>query len=585
VRKALAGLLLVAACSAPARDATEVTIGGPTSAAPTATAARAVVPVDATLPKDAAAVLTVGMASLQLLFEAVFQSTDEGADRRDERTRGLRELETTLGLAKGSLAPERAFDTLGLDVSRAASIAIAPVSVSGRARIAALDALAKKPAPKPPLGSTLVEDVKAALGSEPATFRVRLVVPVKDGTAVKRAFRHALTEDHFRDVTPPPGVDLLLHNARMIVAASADDTWMVVDILESPSASKASAEEVVRAVAEMRAHAENGAAGLDLSGAEVRARIVPHAIAEIGFLEGVSMTSGAVFNVDPDQQVRIIAAGLAESHRALELAGNERGDFFTGIDIVGNLSKPLVIATATFGPGQDGQPKAALAVPRSAGVDGAGLNSLLDASLAAGLAFHLPGDGPNALATESEVTTKIREAGWSGWFVAGPLLPLLLMSAAVRPPPEAFSPKSAALRLERIAVVETGRGQGEIFVGVLRAGTSEAEAMCVLAGSAPCARRALKVSGPATKIGDKYARLGKVGDRFVVTIGSDATALEAYKPSLSASAGAPLRARLVVDALHSRLTALILAKRQLPTLVATGEVSETALTIRVEAAP
>jgi len=555
VRRVVLGLLLLAACGGPTRNAAEVTIAGQ-GAPPPPSAQAPVAPLDATMPENAAATLVLDPAVLARTAKGFFTHAD-GSPSNEQR-----DLEDELDVGKGALAHDRILDTLGIDASRSIAGAVAHLDAAGQARVARLDAIAAKLGEVP--SDTMRVDfgeLLRAYGTEPGFTRLRLRLPVVDASRAKRALRHLLGTAGLRERTATPGVDFVMSGRQMTIAATADPAWLVADLYFGGG--DAPGPEVLASIVALRVHGEQGGEPAPLQDHLARVLGEPRMIAELAFVRGVQQTMAAVDKVDPDVRDRIAAAGLVEAHRALELSRNERGPYFRNVSATldergGGWRARL---EAYFGAGFEAKAKAAANLPSERGVAVADARSFLDVSVASGLAFPMPGDGPGGPGDERVFTRMIREAGWAGWLISAPLAPLYLMSLPVRPPPDAFEPRSAALKLTRVAIVEPDAPRGELFVGTLRAGASEADAACVLAGAVPCARRALRVNGPAVKMGSKFARVTKVGDRFAIITGDEAANVDTFKPAALRSVS-PLEAMLPKDAFRGPEAALLFGSRE-----------------------
>ncbi len=562
MRRIVFALLLLAACGGPTRDAAEVTIPAQGTPPPPVAPPAPVGPLDVTMPAYAAATLVLDPSLVTRAARGLFTHADGSASNEQ------RDLEEDLGVGKGALAPDRLLDTLGVDGSRPIAIAIARIDAAEHPRVPRLEALAAKVKRTPGDGARIeYGELVAAFGTEPALARLRARVPIKDSAVAKRALRHLFTKAGLRESGPPPGVDLVMSSRKVTIAASSDSTWLVVDVYLRDGGTDAPRPDVLASIHRLRAEGERGSEPSPLDRDAARAEWEPGKLAELAFVNGVQTTMQALVNVDPEMKGRIAAAGLIEAHRNIELAGNERGNYFTRVTLSmagPDHRGPLLSAKGEFGAGFEATARAASHAPGSASFKVGKVHSYLDASLASGLAFPMPGDGASGPADEQVLTRTIREAGWAGWFIAAPLVPLYLMTIPVRPPPNAFNPRSAALKLERVAIVEPEQHRGELFVGLLRAGTSDAEAACVLSGTIPCSSHVLQVNGPAFKMGDKFARVSKSGDRFIVIVGDEAARVDAFKPTVVHGEPTPLWAQLPSDAFRGPQAALLFGTRDPP---------------------
>jgi hypothetical protein len=286
---------------------------------------------------------------------------------------------------------------------------------------------------------------------------------------------------------------------------------------------------------------------LALQGAIVRARYVPAAFAEAGFLMGVGTTVRALSGsgIEEAQRGQLAAAGLGEAGQAFALAGDARGAFFDRIEMWIDGGYGSIAGGMTASPGPAGALQEA-AWAKAAAIALPGTFASLDVSVAWLKSWTMIGKDPM---DPRDFEHALRDAGWAGNLVALPQL----LAAGSWEPMNRFSRKSGwARRLERMAVFSPAEHAGDGHVGLFPAGTKPADLECALVEPPePCAGDKKLRRGAVAEHDGRSFKLIQIKGRWAIVVGRDKKTVEGYQPELIASS-APVRFELPGGALLAK---------------------------------
>jgi hypothetical protein len=492
---ALAGVVLFGACggSPPPRD---VHIEAPLPSAAPVAAKPPVHPLS--VPRDAALVASVDLGGLL----------------KNAALRG--QLETALGLPSGALEPS----ALGLDPGRPLVVAIAGSDAAQRALIDDLRPLARSKQPTPAT-SRAIRRVLAV----PSWGTMRVLVPASDPRKLEQTAGALLEKDGWHKRRD----GWAKHDATIEV--SDDDKSVAFDFGGG------------RRGASLR----NDGAAPALEGHALRATFSPRALADYGFLQGVTTSCEVASgdSIDASQRDRIAAQGFWESGRIYPLAT------FDAVDVELDLLPLEITVRAKPGRAFTMPTPNAFAPSMSIAVDGA--VSDFEESRTFALAWTFPGGDAE------KMLEMMRDSGWVGLVVA---LPHVI---AAGPSIERDFGGIDMSRFDRSEVVHTA-ARDAIYVGVLPVGSKRAAAECALAPSTPCKKMRLKL-GAIVAVGDRFGRLVRIQNRFVVVASRDRDALKAKLAARTASG-------LHVEAAPNALAKGLVAPSLLPARVTGDATSE-----------
>jgi hypothetical protein len=453
------------------------------------------------IARDSIAVATVDMATLFALFP-------------DART----EIESDLGVPSGSL---QSLERFGYDGKRGMTIAMPPLTDDARKLADDIRPIAESHAPSPQSMDLAMKTLKVA------STAVRTLFPATDAKKLSGALGDLLGKNGWH----AQGHDGSVFTMRHAIAELSDDgSWVALDVaigsdhptLESLHAAFANARETPPS----------------LDGLAFRSTCDPMALARFGMLLGITKTAGAISGagIDASQRERILVQGMWEASRLFALAGDGA---FDRLDLSARASPfetTLRAHEARFS-----APPAAWADAPSARIEGATLT--LDASRGFVAAF-----GPTTDLVES-----IRDAGAFGFIVGFPReivsAPLLAPKATHTP-----APSPAAMdHFERAGISWTASHE-PVYVGLLPATTTRANAECALATKTPCDSKHKLTLGAVKHIDEGDTKLVTVDKRFVVLISREAAGLAS---PVKISPAGPLRAELDTAAIAPMMHAQV----------------------------
>ncbi len=565
-------LLLAAACGGTPPVTTVVVAVPSAQPAPTAAPAAPLPPLDPSLPAGSAAVLSIDTDKLGALFN--------GVAHEPPAVRAA--LARALGLAQGTLTHREVVEVLALDRARPimASLWLTEGARAAVARVRAVHARA-------PAEGVIVGEVRHALeGVTGAALALRLVLPTIDVAVTLRAAGERLDRKGWKSETSPEGFEHFYASSEndSFAGLSRGPSTVVVDAVfpldvTDRRRARAAAIEALRALRRRSPEGPHDEPP-DLEGAVARARYAPAALADVGFLDGVSRVVNVMSGVEDDAHRGLaVKQRLDEAARSYDLLGDPRGAFFDRIElwIEGGYGSIAGGVRAVPGPATQ-----ATELPWAPGV-GATIPPVfawLDLSLPWLRGWAFPGAdarGPERL------RETIRQAGEIGSAIA---FPHLLTATAAEPVRWFREHPGLDRRLERAAYFVAADGAPEAYFGILAQGITPADAACVLVEPpAPCTPDKKLSTSAAVHLDDRYVKLAQSKGRWTILASSDVALVEKTKIDLAPAPVAP--ARLAIPG------RLLLAKelRPLPPLLfAARYLAEASLeagqpTLRIRPAP
>lgn len=445
-------------------------------------------------------------------------------------------FERELPLANGGVTGGNAAGALGIDTARPIRMGIA-LTPEGRA---VLDAM-RSVAPTASWDASSPESARrfdaTMQDHQGPLWQLRIGIPVSDGAALLSAVHSLLERGRWNQAPFQAGLESLWSNHGVAVALSTGAGSILVDLLIGVRLKgRALGESVAQT---LRASvASGGAPAPALEGHAVRAVYSPSKLAEVGFVDGVSKMHRALSSVDEGAQERIRGEGLYEASANFELAGNATGVFFERVELTIDADPliPTLHGRALLGPGLRPAPGAC---GPSIAVDFPGMVASFETSSDCLKAMQVPSDSSPGQ-QRSEFFSRVRAAGWSGDLVA---LPFHVLSPARSILQDRTGIEPAAMaKFERFGIMLPSRLARDVYWGLLRAGTTRADAECSIVASArACAGKRRLRAGATVDVGDGFGRLVSLGGRYVVLMSRDRGTLDDVKPSLTTRPVPPMR--------------------------------------------
>ena len=424
---------------------------------------------------------------------------------------------------------------LGLDTVRPATLLVAPLDPSVEPAVEELATLAGQVTdrqPMPPDGQERFEALSRRIVG--AGVWVRVTLPVDGAPRLLDLVRRAVGREAR---ATPPGYELLLsEDGGPAVAVWRDGASLVADAwVPFGQEGDAGAQAVV-----LRARSISWPswAPAPVSGISTVA-MQPSRLSRLAFAQGVSMVRRALASVDSSYVGAIVTAGLQEAHRAITIAEGVDGIPFQRVfgQVHADEAAPGGELVAELRPGAVID-SAAAAPMRS--LTATGVSFVAQVAPASLGRLRLPG-----LAGSTEpgraFARAVQEAGVWGFLLAVPYgLPwagnLLI---------EEVSEKLPAGGFESVGVIRVRpEGGSPTSFGVLPAGTTAAQARCSLVPEGSrCGRSALR-PGVTVAARGGWARLQRIGDRWVVLAASERDGVELSGVALGAPFAGPMRVAL-----------------------------------------
>jgi hypothetical protein len=447
-------------------------------------------------------------------------------------------LERELRLPADTLLSGQPGNTLALDPSRPITLSLSGLNAEGNAAVDALAAITARLDHDGAPAAAATELLSALDQLPTVSTSVRVVFPTTNAETTLGLLRRALGWERSQTGTAPPGMDGIYHQRAQpwpwSVGLSHDAGSVVIDVwLESRSGSvEAAHERARRGLIALRSRDASSPTSTapDLAGAVLRVALSPVPVARLGYLDGLTTMRWAISPVDTPHRAALSGVGGYESHRALVLAGNDRGAWFDALELTadGTAGDLRLALRADLGAGAgDLTPLFA----RTPSVTPQGGAAVLDLANAWVDGWAIPGEPAVPFARS------IAEAGWVGSLVAAPFfLVSSIRDLADHGPLSELNIPGLRQRFERtgVGVNRVARHEQAVAFGLLPASATAQTAGCVLAlVPARCSPRAalrpnqiapVLVGTPPTP--RAFARLVPVGTRWVVLVARDRAFLD-----------------------------------------------------------
>lgn len=467
---------------------------------------------------------------------------------------GIRQIaERELGLNPGALSQPSVLSVFGIDPTRPMVFGLASLDDRGRAlvdearRAAPGSGGSDKTSARDKVVSKLARDRD---GSE---VHFSFVIPTIDSALALDRMQKLLDSAGWNKSPEPQGFESVWSRREKLMAITASGDSLTVDLADVGERGARAVELLHGRSMSLRESLR--AAAPPLEGNTARMTFSPSLLAEVGFFGALALVHRVIRDVDEEYRNRILQEGFQEASRILDLSGGRSGAYFETVEIAlqTNATLPGISGVAIAGPGTQ-VPSAGACAP-SLSLELPDADVTYDATNACLRALKLPGDPEDGSIERSRYQDWARDAGAWGRFAALPFIPggiareRLISLHGLAP--------GALQKFERFGwMAPHNTTSRSLFWGMLPAGTAQRDAVCAVTNQpAPCVGKMVLAPGRTQEVEQSWARLVRVGDRWVLLLSTDKASIEKVSPILT---------RAPVPAIRAELEARVL-RREFPT--------------------